>query len=85
VFVQLKHKSQATRLTLQWPAGKGEAQLPTRIALATGVQLHEYFSHPHPVDGEMIALRAMGANLDEFITRLAKAGFLLIERRDPEA
>ncbi|MDF1836269.1 MAG: CBS domain-containing protein [Planctomycetota bacterium] len=38
VFVKLKHDSEATRLTLHWPANHGESQMPTRIALATGVR-----------------------------------------------
>lgn len=84
VFVKLKHNSEATRLTLHWPPQNGEAHLPTRIALATGVQLHEYFSHPSPSGGDLIAIRAMGQNLDEFVTRLLEVGYVLIDRADPD-
>ncbi len=84
VFVKLKHNSEATRLTLHWPAKQGESQMPTQIAVETGVQLHEYFCHPSPSGGDLIAIRAVGDNLDEFIARLLEAGFLLIDRADPE-
>lgn len=84
VFVQLKHNSEATRLTLHWPSKNGESHMPARIALATGVQLHEYFSHPSPSGGDLIAIRVVGKQIDEFVTRLLEAGYLLIDRADPD-
>ncbi|MCA9002013.1 MAG: CBS domain-containing protein [Planctomycetes bacterium] len=84
VFVRLKHSSGATRLTFHWPARLGESELPAQIAVETGVHLHEYFSHPSPAGGEMIAIRAFGTNLDDFVARLIGAGYLLIDRADPE-
>ncbi len=83
VFVQLKGTSEATRLTLHSPADNGEVRAPSRIALATGVQVHEFFCHPSPSGGSLIALRAMGDNLDEFVTRLLQAGYVLIDRAEP--
>ncbi len=84
VFVKLKHNSEATRLTLHWPSRRGQSHVPARLAIATGVQLHEFFSHPSPSGGDLIALRVVGENLDDFITRLLEAGYLLIDRASPE-
>ncbi|MCP5024082.1 MAG: CBS domain-containing protein [bacterium] len=84
VFVKLKHNSEATRLTLHWPSTNGPSHVPARIAIVSGVYLHEFFSHPSPSGGTLIALRAIGDNLDEFISRLIDVGYVLIDRADPD-
>ncbi len=84
VFVKLKHNSEATRLTLHWPSTNGPSHVPARIAIVSGVYLHEFFSHPSPSGGTLIALRAIGDNLDDFIARLLDVGYVLIDRADPD-
>ena len=85
VFVKLKHNSNATRLTLHWPAKLGDSHMPASLALDAEVQLHEYFSHPSPSGGELIAIRVVGKNLDVFIALLLEAGYMLIDRADPDS
>ena len=83
-FVSLKASAKGTRLTLHWPADKGKPIAPTRIALATGMQLHEYLEHKSPSDGALIGLRVAGKDVDAFVERLQNAGFLLLDREDPD-
>ncbi|MEZ5975687.1 MAG: CBS domain-containing protein [Planctomycetota bacterium] len=84
VFVQMKHDARAVRLTLHAPAGM-ELPDPGRLALATGVQVYEHFTHPSPSGGDLVALRVSPGHVDPFVQRLRDAGFLLIDRKDPEA
>jgi acetoin utilization protein AcuB len=84
VFVKLKRSSKATRLTLHIASETVEPPSPARIAVATGVELHEFFSHASPSGGDLIDLRVAGKGIDEFVTRLLSAGYLLIDRADPE-
>ncbi|MFT7485475.1 MAG: CBS domain-containing protein [Candidatus Paceibacteria bacterium] len=82
-FVQLKAGAKGTRLTMHWPADGGPPLDPTRVALATGVQLHEYFAFPSPGEGLAIGLRVVGDGLEAFLDRLLAGGYLLLDREDP--
>lgn len=82
-FVSLKAGAKGTRLTLLWPDDRGELVAPTRIAIATGMQLHEYLEHASPTEGTLIGLRVAGRGLEAFIERLLDKGFLLLDREDP--
>lgn len=82
-FVTLKASAKGTRLTLHWPATRGTLVAPTRIALATGMQLHEYQEHASPADGTLIGLRVAGKDTNSFVERLLDMGFLLLDREDP--
>ncbi|MFT7678058.1 MAG: acetoin utilization protein AcuB [Planctomycetota bacterium] len=82
-FVSLKASAKGTRLTLHWPSARGRLIAPTRIALATGMQLHEYIEHANPSDGTLIGMRVAGRDIENFIERILDVGFLLLDREDP--
>lgn len=85
VFVKLKQRTGAVRLTLHWSAGMQDMPDPARLALATGVVIREHFRYESPAGGELVGLRLSSGDVDEFVARLLSSGFLLIDREDFEA